>query len=394
MLNAMTKEGELVTLLDVRRPEAIKMRDSGLFYCVTCKEPLALKAGDVRIPHFSHLKLSSCSNTVTEPETPRHLKGKKDLYRWFVQNGLEVQLEKYLPDLEQRPDLLVTQQKRQIAVEFQCTPISVSLIQKRTLRFLSAGITPLWIVGGRPYSRRGGQTYQLSEYLWSLTSVHQNQIFLPAYEPENGNLELLSHITCLSPASAAGHLQINPLHVFTFPFQLPSVRNPAAAKIWIGSKHKWLERKVRFGNMQDPFLRELYLSGEKPFLLPAAIGLPVPYMEHISSHPIEWQFFIWKDCLSRLSREQRISPKYVNYKLEKRMKEGVIKVRKLPLHAKSGWKLAVSAYITLLTALFYLREAGEDCYQMVKPFRSPKHMEEGLKDERTLLDALAAIEIN
>ena len=67
---------------------------------------------------------NQCSQLFAEGESTLHLQGKIQLYEWFKKHGHQVKLEPYLKELSQRPDLLVTIDKEQFAVEFQCSTIS------------------------------------------------------------------------------------------------------------------------------------------------------------------------------------------------------------------------------------------------------------------------------
>ncbi|GAA0361836.1 hypothetical protein GCM10008932_13070 [Alkalibacterium iburiense] len=52
-----------------------------------------------------------------------------------------------MKDLQQRPDLLAFIDRTPIAIEFQCSPISIETIEKRTEGYISNGYRVVWIVG-------------------------------------------------------------------------------------------------------------------------------------------------------------------------------------------------------------------------------------------------------
>ncbi|WP_164525508.1 competence protein CoiA [Siminovitchia acidinfaciens] len=387
MLTALTNEGKLITLLGEMREQVIQLRKHQRFFCPACKEALILKAGHVRIPHFSHRHHSQCKNTTSEPESSKHLKGKQDLFEWCRSNRLDVSLERYLPDIKQRPDLLVEKDGEQFAIEFQCTPISVHAVDKRSKRYLAQGITPIWIVGGLPFhKRRASEMFELTEYHWSLTFRNQENVILAGYEPESGIVSLLSNITLYTPRKVFARLKKMPLPMIKFP--LPIVdKLDLPLERWFNEKQKWVQQKVRYGNLvTDPFLKAVYMDGSNPFLLSPLIGLPVVYMEIFLSHSVEWQFFIWTDCLAKLKPHKKISLKYVNYKLRKRIAKGDLVCRVLPLHEENKWEKAVCAYFRLLEDLFYFQKTGKDLYRMVRDLPRPNHIEEvGLQTEEILV---------
>lgn len=109
------------------------------YICPVCRTKVTLKAGEQNIPHFAHQKKATCIQS--EPETLEHLAGKLLLQQFFPQFDLEV----YLPQLKQRPDLLWGQ----IALEFQCSPIAPERFIERTYGYLTQAYTPIWILGAR-----------------------------------------------------------------------------------------------------------------------------------------------------------------------------------------------------------------------------------------------------
>ncbi|RST59647.1 hypothetical protein D5F11_011105 [Siminovitchia terrae] len=389
LLTALTKEGKLFTLYGEVRKQILQMRKQQ-FYCPICTEPLILKAGHVRIPHFSHRHHSECINTASEPESPRHLKGKLDLFEWCRSNRLSAHLEHYLPDIKQRPDLLIEKAGRRFAVEFQCTPISVQSVERRSLQYLLSDITPIWIVGGQPFhKRRTNDMFELTEYLWSLTKRNNGYAMLAGYEPESGKASLLTNIVPYTSRKIfAKHFQL-PISHLKLPLPLFAEHPYFPFKSWLNEKMSWIQQKVRYGDLvQDRFLSTVYLEKSNPFLISPLIGLPVKYMEGFVSHPTEWQFFIWTDCLKKLSFNKRISLHYVYYKLRKRISKGDIVCRVLPLHEKALWEKAVRNYFRVLEELFYFQKVGKDLYRMIRVFPWPSHVEDAKNGEKDILKAL------
>ena len=66
----------------------------------------------------------------SEGETEEHLSAKELLYEWLTDETIEI--EAYLPDLQQRPDLLVGK----TAIEVQCSALSWSRFVQRTEKYL------------------------------------------------------------------------------------------------------------------------------------------------------------------------------------------------------------------------------------------------------------------
>ncbi|MCK3904072.1 competence protein CoiA [Streptococcus suis] len=112
------------------------------FYCPLCSSPVRYRSGKVMRPHFAHLSRKECP-FFTENESTQHLSLKSELYSWLV--GVEqVVLEKYLPEINQLADLLVN---KRLALEVQCSSLSISRLQERTRAYHEAGFQVLWLLG-------------------------------------------------------------------------------------------------------------------------------------------------------------------------------------------------------------------------------------------------------
>ena len=292
-----------------------------------------MKAGEIRIPHFAHKNNSDCTSPFSEPESYFHLEGKKHLNHFFNSKGLTSNLEHYIPAIRQRPDLLVKYEGKSYAIEYQCSTLSRKSLKNRTQGYLNAGITSLWIIGGHPFQKKKQNIFELTDFHWSFAMPRVGfGLTLLSYHPYNRMLYLLSNITPLSPRKVFANLHTQSLKEVSLPLQFPHINQAWIKKHWLLEKKKWIEKKVRFSNIvNDTFLKNVYTSGNNPFLLPNICGLPVLAMEHIQDHPLEWQFYIYEDCLKDLNIGQRISLKYVKHKLGGRMRQGNLTRREFPL---------------------------------------------------------------
>ncbi|MGX7047584.1 Competence protein CoiA [Lactococcus piscium] len=141
MLVAINEDRQILNLLDIDR---LKMKDlkSKKFRCPACKGQVYLKYGSVRAPHFAHVSTASCQY-ASEHESYQHLSLKSVLYHWFSETET-VQVEQFLKKIQQRPDLLIN---ASIAVEIQCSPLSVKRLRERTNSYHRNGYTVLWLMG-------------------------------------------------------------------------------------------------------------------------------------------------------------------------------------------------------------------------------------------------------
>lgn len=121
------------------------------YYCPCCGERVILRHGPCKVAHFAHQKGSNCG--FSEGETSEHLRGKQQLLTWAQERGYCPQLEVYLPEIQQRPDLLLQVNSRKIALEFQCSPLSLTRLRERNQGYRQLNIKPLWLLGAPYYHR-------------------------------------------------------------------------------------------------------------------------------------------------------------------------------------------------------------------------------------------------
>ena len=144
MLIARNASGELIQAYQASKE---KSKNGEIYYCPACKGKLVLKKGSIMVAHFAHRQHSDCA-VFSEGETLPHLKGKQLLFEKFKSEGFEVMLECWLPELQQRPDLLlVLADGKKIALEYQCSPISPADLLARTQGYQRFGYEVWWICG-------------------------------------------------------------------------------------------------------------------------------------------------------------------------------------------------------------------------------------------------------
>ncbi|MBP1915666.1 competence protein CoiA [Lederbergia galactosidilytica] len=383
MLTALNDEGKLISLVNVPKNLA-KQKLSSHYYCPVCHEHLILKVGKIRIPHFAHKQFAKCSNSTTEPESPRHLLGKKHLYHHYQRNGFDVYLEYYLPEIQQRPDLLVKKGNHLYAIEYQCSPLPRQRLMERNAGYRKLNILPIWILGTKPYKKRKNKIFELSDFQFSLcTYTSKAGLTLLSYLPEKQTFLQLSKMTSLPSTKLIGLLQEIPLEK-----KFPPVHDlPFDFQTWLNEKRTWIQYKVYYGNLHnDLFLKEVYTTGHNPFLLPEICGLPLPHAHLIYDSPIVWQFYIYLDCLQEIPIGQKLSLKWVNQRILQRINNGMITIREFPLDFNNQytWKVPISEYFSLLTSLEYLSKIGEDLFMIEKKVKIPKNTEEALIRENAL----------
>lgn len=185
MLNAYSKDKKVVTLLHLSRTEVEQLKGQP-YFCPVCKEPVRIKNGKVKLPHFSHYNNSNCTLHF-EGETFEHLVLKEMFTKWCDEQSICYELEKYLPELNQRPDILIGN----IALEIQCSPLSVQRLVERTKNYQKNGYIPIWICGKRIFS-----TQQILSELAKNLCYYSDKIgfYLWAVDYEKEELTVHFHI--------------------------------------------------------------------------------------------------------------------------------------------------------------------------------------------------------
>lgn len=135
MLVALDEDGQVFNVLEHPAPQ-------GRYSCPGCGGLVRYKSGKVLRSHFAHVTLRDC-HYFSENESAQHLSLKSCLYSWLI-NAEQVELEKCLPSIGQVADLFVNDC---LALEVQCSSLSISRLQERTKAYQQAGMAVLWLLG-------------------------------------------------------------------------------------------------------------------------------------------------------------------------------------------------------------------------------------------------------
>lgn len=124
----------------------------GILKCPVCDGDYEYCHGEVVSPYFRHVG-KECNGYYSESETDEHREGKLLLYNWIKnQDGVtNCQLESWIPETKQRPDIYFEQNGKKYVIEYQCTPIASEFLIRRELYKL-AGINDIWILGTEKYN--------------------------------------------------------------------------------------------------------------------------------------------------------------------------------------------------------------------------------------------------
>jgi competence protein CoiA len=396
VFTAYDEKGTAVHLLSCSDKEALKRwKKEKRFYCPCCRSPLTLKIGSTKIPHFAHISNQKCSAS-SERESERHLSSKLLLYEWLRNQRLDVQLEAYLPSIQQRPDLLL--KNPPLAIEIQCSPLSVSLFQKRTVFYRKHGLKPLWIYGGQTVSQDRFRLFSFTSFqqMFFQYSPHWGYWF-PAFQPETKMFHFYLFLFPFSPVKFFG-VQVSLLmDQLAFPFSLrkPSVSRFFTMAQWLKEKRRWISRKIRYSKaFRDPFLKTVYFNGQNPQLLHSCIGLPVKHSIWIRSHPVEWQYYLWSDLLYRVKIGQTVHIKQGLVVLLRRVKKGELVIREFPLIEPITLEKTVFQYFLLLASMDILLNIGGGKFIVQKQAIDASTVDKQYQEERVLLNKYKEIILN
>ena len=302
MLMARDREGRWVYAPHMTEEQTVTS-----YYCPQCGRPLMFKKGSRTIGHFAHFPNEACERTFSEGETKEHIAGKMQLYEWFQRYVEKVELEPFLPTLSQRPDLLIGR----IPIEFQCSQISLTLLQRRTTTYRQHGYEPLWILmtPQRFQGRERVTSCRMTQFQYHFLLNDGDEKQLITYDPVRERftyVTLLYHIQGMNYIVSIKHV---PLDDQTIPFADVRVteRERFEGKHLYDQKRKeYVYRSVRYNRrgVQHPLLRSCYEMRLSPFHLPHWIGQPVPHSDAFSEHDLEWQV-TWYYYVSTRTREEQ-----------------------------------------------------------------------------------------
>lgn len=335
----------LIALSD--RHEFIRAEEActtGYFSCPGCKKKVILKKGQVKIPHFAHLKKEGCAS-FSEGETEEHLKGKLDLYNWLKSLKMPVQLEPYLSELQQRPDILTIIDGVQIAIEFQCSPISIETIKKRTEGYVSQGYKVVWIVGQKikiKDSLTATQKAYIGEYKGNYYFLHYNfnlkKLFVYS-EFKTNDKRTVYHKISVEMYELLPKKGVNPLQKSRK--QLESFSN-------MQNKMKKLRlMSIQKQNQSREFFSLMYKNHDTLQSIPLILFESVEDEWMIQTFPYQWkyEFLIWV--------EQQSKKRVLTLKIIKRLMDDWQKNQKIVLYTMPNIP-AASLYNPLFQFIDYL----------------------------------------
>lgn len=298
MLVAITSEKKRIVLnSSIPITTLKKLKKEETFYCPQCGEKLQLKIGSIKIPHFAHYGNSICHAHFSEGESEVHLLGKEHLYDLFNALQLKVELEPYLSDLKQRPDLLLFKENVQYAIEYQCSPLHNERFLERNDGYRRHHIHPIWIpvTPHKKIKKQGIQKISLPHQLLQFSLYCNKLPYIITYYPYEKQFVYMSNWLHFSGNTYFVKVSTIPLKMQKFPFYLPKPLSIEEFSIALNAydffKKKYLNRRILTSRkgVKDLFLRSVYELKLSVNKLPAFLGVPLIENEKLKVSAVEWQ---------------------------------------------------------------------------------------------------------
>jgi competence protein CoiA len=124
-------------------------KSNGPFSCPECGGPVVLRAGSVRVSHFTHRSPTICDFARGESEA--HRRCKLEIYEALLREPgvTDVAMERSLQTA--RPDISARINGVPVAIEVQISALSIETIIRRTEEYARKGIYVLWLPQWTPY---------------------------------------------------------------------------------------------------------------------------------------------------------------------------------------------------------------------------------------------------
>ena len=259
---------------------AHEARKSRKYFCPVCDAPVTFKAGNIKLPHFSHHRIIDCTRYLYKKESIRHLEAKHDLYLQL--NGrARVSMEYYLPEIEQIPDLLVD---GKLAVEIQLSKISQDLIVERSNGYRKLGIDVVWILDEAELKTVNGFLFPTH---FQISTMYKNSIFSCDMDSKRLFRRVLFH------HHGCGKWRFSKVEIEAASLLRASeVDIPLKAELSNEEMLQMVQREKAQKSVLNPTLSFIYQLSLDERCLPGHLCWTVEPERWILNPPLEWKLFI------------------------------------------------------------------------------------------------------
>lgn len=386
MLQAKSNKGKLVTLARLPKQMIERYRQNYQFYCPVCNERVIVKAGIQMIPHFAHMRKMNCLSQGGEG--PYHNKGKLLLYQWLKSQQLQVELEKYIPYIQQQPDLLLTIRDKKIAIEFQCARIPASDLQQRLAGYKKLNIQSIWILAAERLQKKGHLGLKMDTFtrlfIHQYSSEQSPKLFF--FCPKILQFIIFQDFYHTTLNQAIGRYMIANIKdlKFTSLFKNALLSKRELFKQWVVEKKKFRLRRnsIHVQGSEHQWQQWLYLKQSHREYLPSFVYLPVANHFKMKSAPWNWQSRLCLDMIEPMELGHVFSLK------------NVFQFLRSHIHSQHNYPLAskqphpILNYLHLLERLDIIRAQSHNLFMKQGTITQHNHIEQSLYKDQEILKTL------
>lgn len=368
MILALTQTGNYLLANDPQAKEYKNLR------CPSCKRRVFLKHGKRKISHFSHHAKEAC-NVFSEGETLEHITGKLHIFNYLKEKGYHVELEAYLKELKQRPDILLIINNQKIAIEFQCSFLSIERMIDRTNNYYKHGYEVYWILGEklRPDSR--------------ITVLHNCFIqyhklfsfYLLIYSVKDRKLQIIYNIqntfhrkwhfdrvtinkTVLLDLLEDKNVKIS-IHKENETYNLEEIHSALMKSVYRA------DSKLKF------FCHRLYIDGQTVQSMPLELYMPVKNEWLMETNSFLWKYLLL-DWVENHQKGKVITRKMIDSLLDKFIVEKQIVLTRMPMVKKEHYQKVFYAFMDKLSEYDILKKIRKEKWSVNKKATRFKNEEE------------------
>lgn len=385
MLQALSERGELITPAKLSRAEIKELRQQ-LFRCPECHEKVIIRAGPRVTPHFAHLPESTCSLN-RHGESNYHKRAKLLLFNWLQkQKYPKVHLEKYLPTIKQRPDILLETKKGQVAVEFQSATTSPIEISERNQGYASENIFPLWILGKNQFkNNRQHYSYRINSFHQQFIKEYgkENTTSLLYFCPEKSEFTILNDLYFYRANDALAKSRTLSLHECSNIRQLftnRSLSKQVLLRHWYFEKKRLRTSPHRVTGKELQFRKWLYEKRLHLEQLPSIIHLPIRSQYRMNAPLWHWQSKLIIDLLDPLPIGASVTSEQCEQVIYEYAKKEM----------NSNLKDVINEYFYYLQTARLFKLVRYDEWIKTRDFRFHSYIEASLRADRLLIHYLLA----
>src|SRR5690625_6549516 len=129
---------------------------------------------------------------------------------WLKKKNINFQLKQYIQKKEKIPDMLVKINNKRIALEYQCSNVSVQQIKKRNKGYIKANIIPIWILGETLLKRYANKQIKMdfftSQFIHYFPNTSSTSLFY--FCPHTKKMIILYDIYLINMIRSIGKLTI------------------------------------------------------------------------------------------------------------------------------------------------------------------------------------------